>query len=99
MKTRDVEVTIIVPDRGGANHVRFMLACHPDTRIVPGQVFEIVSPGCDSVRAQPIPNQVINRSDGTASARMLGDNSIPFSTLVTRLEQLPNVSHIRVGRV
>jgi hypothetical protein len=98
MSARIVEVTIVLTRRGGLDQVRFTLACAPNVHITEGQVFEIVAPGREPVRATPLSGQVINRSDGTTSARMIGDRNHDFDTVVARLRRLPNVSNIRVNQ-
>ena len=101
MDTRIIHVTIVMMGRPGqlAPHsVRFDLACPPHVAIIESQFFEIVAPGCQPVRATPLTGQVINRSDGTTTARMLGDaHTHDFATVVERLSRMPNVSQLQVG--
>ncbi|SRR6266702_3513882 len=99
MGTRPVEVTIIMTRRGGIDQVAFTLQCADNARIEEGQIFEIVAPNCDPVRATPIPGQVINRSNGTTSARMVCDSRYDdFATVVAKLRRMHNVSGIRVNQ-
>lgn len=82
--------------REGYDEVTFDLQCADGVRIVSGEIFEIVSPGVKSVKARPIiSSQIVNRSDGITTCRMIGENSRHgFTTVVSRLRSMPNVSNI-----
>lgn len=92
MSTRIVKVTMVALQGTRPRTAEFDLVCAADVRLVEHQQFEILGSGAASVIVTPL--QIVNKSDGSVSARMLlrGED---FDAAVERLRRMPNVFKLR----
>jgi hypothetical protein len=93
--TRTIDINLGVTGRGQSGRIRFRLVCDARAQLVPNQIFEIVSPGRESVSMIPVGGSIVNRSDGITTVVGI-TRDMHFVTVLTRLRNLPNVSNMKV---
>lgn len=95
MATRIIDVTLSVTPRGG--RIYFRLVCDARARLEGSQIFDIVSPGCETVRTIVSGGTIVNRSDGITTVVLIG-RELGLEATQARLRKMPNVTITKVER-